>query len=122
MIGYKIHDTRDGVALRCLYCDQGETVEGRDDRHLRHAGWLPVNLRTGQHAGKLAWVCPACRTTWERSFRPPPRSTRASDMVAMRLRGLTFEAIASEYGLTRERVRQIIKKEAPHMLGRRVSA
>ena len=37
---------------------------------------------------------------------------RNRNLLRKRLQGMTLEAIASEYGLTRERVRQIVKKEA----------
>ena len=35
---------------------------------------------------------------------------RERDFVAKRLKGITLEAIAQDYGLTRERVRQVVKK------------
>ena len=54
-----------------------------------------------------------------RSDRPKqnPRTPRVLNMVELRKTGLTYQEIGDQYGITRERVRQLLKPVAPKLCG-----
>lgn len=69
-------------------------------RHLVNADERCVKL--GRDA--FAWVLPGEETP------PPPAPPHVVEMIERRWRGLTLDEIGAEFGVTRERVRQLLKK------------
>jgi hypothetical protein len=65
---------------------------------------IRMSLRPGE-------VAPGPPSSGERTERDQAKSARVAKMGEMRLQGATLDAIGAEFGVTRERVRQILERE-----------